>query len=276
MKRILLAFPGLVLGLAILSGAACAGGEKEAAPTPAVTATPAPGDPQAVVAAAIRAPAEAFNAGDLEGFLALVTENFLGGTKQEVRDAFARGDFTPGEPPIDIAEISNVRLSGDSATADVTIRQGATRTGEKITVVKQGDTWLLDRAEPARIPAPEGATEVEVSLVEFAFNFDRLSFPAGDVAFQARNDGQQEHEMVIFSLPEGITLQQFLETEDPFALGVQFIASFSAIQPGREVTWIVEGLVPGRYGYACYVPDADDPEGTHHALKGMAGEFTVQ
>ena len=122
----------------------------------------------------------------------------------------------------------------------------------------------------------EATIDKACRLVEFAFNLTTLSFPAGDVTFQASNDGEQPHEMIVAKMPEDVTLEEALQAEDVEALGVEDIAFFAPINPGAEATWTVTDLEPGRYAYVCFIPDEDDPEGTPHALKGMAGEFTVE
>lgn len=249
----------LPLGLA-----ACGGGDNK--------------DEEAVRAAVLAFP-DAYNSGDVEAVLALVSDDFpanvFGAFGVTSKDDLRQEDFTVGDPPFEDLQISNVEVSGDSATADTTHREGRTLLNERVSLVKQGETWLLDDIEPLKVETPEGATEVELGLVEFAFNLTQLSYPAGDVAFQARNDGQQPHEMGIAKVPEGISLEELLQV-DLAEVDAEEIAFFFPIEPGTEATWTVLDLEPGRYAYACFVPDANDPEGTPHALKGMVGEFTVE
>jgi len=274
----------LVFGVALFLGVACGGGKDEEAAAPSATETAAPAGDEADVEAAAQAVAEAYNSGDMETFLATVSDAFVanafGGfgasTKDDLRQAAAAGEFTVGDPPFEDFQIAGVTASGDSATVDESHREGKALMIETLSFVRQGQAWLLDDIESRKVAAPEGATEANLDLVDFAFNLDRLSFPAGDVAFQVTNTGQQPHEMAIAKLPEGVTLQQALEADDPQALGVQDIAFFLPIEPGGEATWVLEDLEPGRYGYVCFVPDSDDPEGAPHAFKGMAGEFTVE
>jgi uncharacterized cupredoxin-like copper-binding protein len=282
LKKSLLAVVGLGLSGALFLGVACGGdGDKEAA-APAATQTAAPSGDEADVEAAARAVADAYNSGDLETFLAVVSDDFVGNvfsaigvsTKDDVRAA--SGDFTVGDPPFEDFQSTDVTVSGDSAMVDESHREGKALRIETLSLVRQGGSWLLDDIKPRRVAAPEGATEANLDLVDFAFNLDRLSFPAGDVAFQVTNKGQQPHEMGIVKLPEGVSIQQALETEDTEALGIQDVAFFLPIEPGGEATWVLEDLEPGRYGYACFLSDANDPEGTPHAFKGMVGEFTVQ
>jgi uncharacterized cupredoxin-like copper-binding protein len=274
----------LVLGGALLLGVACGGDDDEEAAAPTATETAAPSGDEADVEAAMQAVADAYNSGDVEAFLALVSDDFVanafGGfgasTKDDLRQAAAAGEFTVGDPPIENLEVTDVTVSGDSATLDQSHQEERALLNERFTFVRAGDTWLVDDFEPIRAEAPEGATEADLGLVEFAFNLTTLSFPVGDVTFQASNDGEQPHEMIVAKMPEDVTLEEALQAEDVEALGVEDIAFFAPINPGAEATWTVTDLEPGRYAYVCFIPDEDDLEGTPHALKGMAGEFTVE
>ena len=285
MKKGLAALVTLVLGGALLLGVACGGDDDEEAAAPAATETAAPSGDEADVEAAAQAVAEAYNSGDVETFLATVSDDFPANvfgafgafTKEDVRQAAASGDFSIGDPPFEDYQVSSVTVSGDSATVDESHQEGRTLVSEELSLIKEGESWLLDDINPLKVEAPEGATEVELGLVEFAFNLTTLSFPAGDVTFQATNDGQQPHEMGIVKLPEGVSLEEALEAEDIEAIGGEDIAFFGPVDPGAEATWTVTDLEPGRYGYACFIPDEEDPEeGTPHAFKGMVGEFTVE
>jgi uncharacterized cupredoxin-like copper-binding protein len=284
LKKSLVVLITLVLGGALLLGAACGGDDDEEAAAPAATETAAPSGDEADVEAAARAVAEAYNSGDVEAFLATVSDDFVTNvfsafgvsTKDDARRDAASGDFTVGDPPFEDFQISNVKVSGGSATMDESHREGRTLVSEELSLIKGGESWLLDDIKPLKVEAPEGATQTELGLVDFAFNLTTLSFPAGDVTFQATNNGQQPHEFFIAKLPEGVSLQQALEADDLAALGVEDIGGFQPIDPGEQATWTFLDLEPGRYGYVCFVPDANDPEGTPHAFKGMVGEFTVQ
>ena len=284
MKKSLVALMALVLGGALLLGVACGGDDDEEAAAPAATETAAPSGDEADVEAAARAVAEAYNSGDVEVFLAKVSDDFVANVygafgasnKDDARQAAATGEFKVGEPPFENLQVANATVSGDSATLDESHQELRSLINEKLTFVKVGETWLLDDIDPLKVAAPEGATEAELGMVEYGFNLETLSFPAGDVTFQARNDGRQAHNMFISKLPDGLSLDEALQAEDAEALGVEDITFFFPIDPGAEATWTVTELQPGRYGYACFMPDQTDPEGTPHAFKGMAGEFTVE
>jgi uncharacterized cupredoxin-like copper-binding protein len=283
MKKTLVALITLVLGGALLLAVACGGDDDEEAAAPAATETAAPSGDEADVEATAQAVAEAYNSGDVEAFLAVVSDDFVANafgafgvsTKDDFRQAAASGDFTVGDPPFEDFQTSNVKVSGGSATMDESHLEGRALLNERLSFVRVEDSWLLDDIDALKAEAPEGATEADLGLVEFAFNLTTLSFPAGDVTFQATNNGQQPHEMIVAKMPEGLSLEEALQSEEE-PPGVEDIAFFAPIEPGAEATWTVTDLEPGRYAYVCFIPDANDPDGTPHALKGMAGEFTVE
>lgn len=256
------ALTGLAAATLLLLGVGC-GGE---------------GTEQAAVKAAVRDAFQTFNERDLEGFLGRITDNFYAPyfSKDDIRRRVASGKFSLGQPAVEVIEVRDIEIVGDSATTRVTAREGRVRSTETYKLIRNGDTWLLDGSEPLKVATPSGAVEVSVDLVEFGFALSESTLPSGDIAFQLTNAGRQAHEMVVIRLLEGVSIQEALKAEDLAALGVADFGSIAPVDPGGEATGIMEALEPGRYGYACFLPDAEDPEKTPHAFKGMAGEFRVE
>ena len=64
--------------------------------------------------------------------------------------------------------------------------------------------------------------------------------------------------------------------EDTEAAGITDLGEASG-EPGDEFNFVFAApLAPGRYAFVCFFPDTTEgPEGTPHAFKGMATEFTV-
>ena len=93
----------------------------------------------------------------------------------------------------------------------------------------------------------EEATEVQVSLTEFAIGMNPETAPAGDVIFNVRNDGDAVHAFEV----EG----QGVEQETP------------NLQPGETATLRINNMQPGAYEVYC-------PVGNHEE-RGMRDTFTV-
>ncbi|MFW5927253.1 MAG: hypothetical protein ACOCSR_04300 [Wenzhouxiangella sp.] len=170
-----------------------------------------------------------------------------------------------------------------------------------------------DRAatEPAEQQPAEPAAEaedapaddlqvVDVSAREFAFEApDEIS--AGLTTFRLNNQGEQDHFLLIYRLPEGITQDEVLSEAVPVYdrvmqmlqdgeidpegameyLGEQLPEWFSSVEfrggpglvaPGGVAETTVDLSEPGLYLMECYVKDAN---GMFHSSMGMQKQFTV-
>ncbi|CAN5705340.1 hypothetical protein BH18ACT6_BH18ACT6_22500 [soil metagenome] len=151
---------------------------------------------------------------------------------------------------------------------------------------------------------PVGGT-IEVTGTDDAFEgVPALVAPGAEFTFT--NGGEEVHEMIILQVVEGETrtLEEILALpeEESDALVAQFMGvlidtpSGETFNPEGESTTITV-TEPGRYAVVCFLPQGLDeetfetamaeadpnaegpppfPEGTPHALLGMAEEFTVQ
>jgi plastocyanin len=151
---------------------------------------------------------------------------------------------------------------------------------------------------------PVGGT-IEVTGVEYEFQgVPELVAPGAEFTFT--NGGEEVHEMIVVQVIEGETrtLEEILEL--PEAESDALISQFMGVlidTPSGE-TFNPEGdstsitvTEPGRYAVVCFLPQGLDeetfesamaeadpdaegpppfPEGTPHALLGMAAEFTVE
>lgn len=183
----------------------------------------------------------------------------------------AAADECIGEP-LGVESVSRVELDGDDATATVVTELGAFEMG----LVREGGVWKGDTFQPASDDVPDGAASVDLSLVDFAFGFDRSQIPGdGNFAFHVTNEGEQTHEVVVVQIPDGQGLEDALEAVGneevpPLALKVY-------IRPGQELDMAFEApLAPGNYALVCFFPDTSDPEFGAHVEKGMLAEFSVQ
>ncbi|HUF32602.1 MAG TPA: hypothetical protein VMN58_05265 [Acidimicrobiales bacterium] len=125
---------------------------------------------------------------------------------------------------------------------------------------------------------------VEVSAVDYAFDGVADSVPAGTVAFELTNDGDELHEMVVVRKvdDEDRTFAELLELPEEEAQRlVTFVtAGFSA--PGATA-WSVGELEAGEHALLCFIPvgtvDEDQAlagDGPPHHTRGMVHVFTVE
>src|SRR5690606_37697622 len=133
------------------------------------------------------------------------------------------------------------------------------------------DDWIVTDYEvgveaPPPAEIPDGFETIPVDLDEYQFIVDTSGIAIGDqIAFQAENIGEEEHELVFLKVPEDLDLEEALGAEEP-PEGIEDIA-FTFVMPGQTGVALAENpLEAGRYVFVCFVPS---PEGVPHALLGM-------
>jgi uncharacterized cupredoxin-like copper-binding protein len=260
-KISLVLLAGMTLSLAIF-GAACSeddgGGDSAEA-----------GD----VEAAVQGAAAAWNGEDIEGFLALFTDNALAVMFDSTREELTTGlaEYPIGEPAWTVDDFSDTEVDGDHATTKATFYMGRAGSPEIFSLVQQDDAWLIDNREPTTGDTGD-ATAADLSTSEYAFIPETQDVTDGNVAFNVSNVGGEEHEVFIAKVPEDLDIEQALQSEEQ-PEGVEDIGSIVGLLPGTEATLLFQDdLTPGRYALLCFVSNA---EGTPHAFLGMIGEFTV-
>jgi hypothetical protein len=220
--------------------------------------------------------AQAYNDKDVDTFLSYWTDNAIqeeyGATREEIRGVL--GDFL-GDPLLSVRSMSNVDVSGDTATADVELAFGKLLQPERDSFVKQDGVWKIDSTEDLAPEIPSDVTAIDLKLDEFAFDFDSSAITSGDIAFRVENVGEQPHEIILAKIPEDLNLQEALQSEET-PPGVEDVAFVEPLDPGARTEMVfAESLEPGRYVLLCFIPDAEDPVGTPHVFKGMQAEFNV-
>ena len=223
----------------------------------------------------------AFDDGDLEAFLAHWTDNGLMAEFEAPREAFPEfwEEAVTFSTPAEIREIKDIQVEGETATADVLLALGPSLERSRYSLVKEGEEWKIDDTEDLVVEIPDGAETVDVTLVEFAFEFEDSAFSEGVEAIHATNSGAQAHEVLLMAVDEGVTdvlatLEAAGEEGEPE--GVTFLG-FAEAEAGAETNLLLtNSLEAGRYALVCFFPDVNDPAQTPHAFKGMISEFTIE
>ncbi len=176
--------------------------------------------------------------------------------------------------PIDVAAPKLI-----AAGSDTVAQYNAFAADDVEAAIAQINAW---ETQNCKIPHDEGpgagatrevdpaAAQVDVAMSEYQFTFDE-PVAAGPTSFVATNNGAQAHFMVVVKLAEGVTLAEALKSEDDSKTVGQWSSGFAAAG-GTDHEVLTLDLKPGTYGMMCFV---SDPDGTPHAMKGMANEFTV-
>ncbi len=276
---------GLVVGLSAIA-IACGDDDEDNSSTspPATTTSPSLGGGSPSPAgqgntqqleAAIRDTADAWNDGDVQRFVShfipqALQEEF-GATPEEFAQSGA--EFL-GDPPINVQNISNARVSGTSGTADIELAFGNLVQGERWAMVNEGGTWKVQSSESITVNIPSGVTAVDLGLNEFAFVFNRSQITDGNIAFRVENEGEQQHEVILAKIPEDANLQELIQSDEE-PEGVETIGFYGPADPGDTTNLIfADDLEAGRYALLCFLEDEET--GQPHALLGMISEFNIQ
>jgi hypothetical protein len=124
-------------------------------------------------------------------------------------------------------------------------------------------------AAPAALPE----ADLDLTLVDYAFSFAETP-TSSDHTIRVTNGASQDHEIAIFRLLPGMTMDDvgaWAATYDgppPF----EPVGGVPAISPGQSMNFEVD-LTPGQYVALCFVPDATD--GAVHIEHGMVLPFTI-
>ena len=126
---------------------------------------------------------------------------------------------------------------------------------------------------PSASNAMAPAANVNLALVDYAFNFDK-PLTAGRHTIKVTNPAPQDHEIQLIQLAPGKTLadmQRWIQTMQGPPPG-KAVGGIAGMKPGTTNYFDVE-LTPGEYVAICFIPDSKD--GKPHFQHGMAKQFTV-
>lgn len=210
----------------------------------------------------------------IDYYMAHITDGFIQafGT-EDLAACQANAEECIGEPLTNpTVNEEDIEIDGDTAVVTMNSDEGVFG----INAIKEEGEWKLGGLF---VPDDDigDAEVVDIELSEFAFIGDLESdtVKSGDFAFHFKNGGQQVHEAVLVNLPAEGELSDLLQDET-FDPGEPVLVKLP-FAPGDEAdVALPAALDPGRYGLVCFLPDTTDSEGTPHAFKGMAAEFTVE
>lgn len=232
--------------------------------------------------------AATFNS-DTPAFIAEFTEpalrQFLDDEETPIEDLKTQAEeFLAGET-VEIVEFQEIEATADDATVTLVTTLGDTINAERFELAKEGEDFQIAGYEdiPEELPA-EGV--LDVSGVDFGYEFDGGQAESGVSAIAFTNDGDQMHEIALLQAavdsPElDSFVEGLLEAEGPEDLPetVERFVTVSFATPGEteNVVFPDEGLPAGRYVMVCFIPDeTQGEEGPPHVVLGMAAEFTIQ
>jgi hypothetical protein len=188
----------------------------------------------------------------------------------------------PGQPlPEWFVEVGGVNPPppGEEARATHLVEAGEyvvlcfVDTPDHIPHVMKGMIRPLTVTPSATPPAPLPASDLTLTLVDYAFSFSAPP-TRGSHVIRVENGATQAHEVALFRFLPGKTMDDFVAWgatyEGPPPVDV--VGGVAAFRPGLVSTMEVD-LTPGDYLAVCFVPDAND--GASHLAHGMVLPFTI-
>jgi len=247
----------------------------------ALTPTQAQTDPEADIEDVIEGMLAAWNGADADAFGAFFTDEGIvslavsNGAPPETTPEQARAGTADrvGDPPIELIEVKDLTVSGNTGSALLVLNAGGTLTGDHLEFTKVGSEWLVSQytGNAEAVAPPAGYESVSVEMADYQFNFDSDALaPGDDIALVAENVGNEPHEVVFFKLPQDLDLEAALGSEEEPP--VEFLGATFA-PPGEQApAMLVDSLAAGRYAMVCFIETAD---GTPHWQLGMLADFQV-
>lgn len=121
-----------------------------------------------------------------------------------------------------------------------------------------------------------GGAQVAVTLAEWSVAPSPASVPAGTVTFRARNEGKEDHELVVVKgdRPDGLPVKDGTVDEDGLPPGA-FVGEVEPFPSGETCPGTFP-LAAGSYVLFCNIVEKE-PDGTleSHYQQGMRSAFTV-
>lgn len=176
-----------------------------------------------------------------------------------------------------IGEVLERHLSGDAKKAATTMRAAFAK------VAETGDPAALE--EPTNVAARSvigkavhngcGLQKVDVRAIEYVYKGAPETLQAGRVGFAMKNEGVEEHEMVLFKRAEGVTesLDELLELPEE-EMGAKLAFTGVTFGAPKTTNYVAVDLEPGTYFLICFIPQAGN-DGPPHFMAGMKETIVV-
>jgi hypothetical protein len=121
-----------------------------------------------------------------------------------------------------------------------------------------------------------GFESADVTAVDYAFEGVPENMPAGPTSIALTNEGNEEHEMVLFRRNDGETrpIEELLELPEAEVEQAVTFKNVTFASPG-ETGYLAADLEAGSYVALCFIPVGGGEQGPPHFTEGMVSEFEV-
>jgi hypothetical protein len=200
-------------------------------------------------------------------------DQFLGALAADFASAAQFGSFVAG--PNEAAPDASSRVVSDLEPGNYLVLCLIPSPDGTPHVLKgmQASLVVTPPAQPAREVDAETPTLV---LKDFSFALPK-GYNGGPL--EVENRGKQNHEVVVVGLPNGVDIQDVIDSTVPLFTPAKGpapyvdVAGITPVAPGLSARLDLD-LEPGRYALLCFLPDTTKA-GTDHLHNGMATVFTV-
>ncbi|MGH7766109.1 MAG: hypothetical protein ACREQP_01535, partial [Candidatus Binatia bacterium] len=103
--------------------------------------------------------------------------------------------------PYTIGDFSNTAIDATTASTEVGLTYGEVQEPHRLSLVREGDRWRIDRDEKLPDIAKNTAL-VAVKFQHFNLHMDRTRLAPGEVAFNISNTDTQQHEFIVKRITE--------------------------------------------------------------------------
>ncbi len=136
------------------------------------------------------------------------------------------------------------------------------------TVAAAPETTVAPVQTPTTVTGP-----IEAVAIDYGYEGLPEQVSVGTHQVTLHNKGTEEHEVAVFMLKEGATMDQLMGAQSQQD-AMQFIdlAGIVYASPGEEATGELNFAKPGEYMVVCMIPTAD---GTPHIAHGMQSTITA-
>ncbi len=211
--------------------------------------------------------------------------DFGAATQEEINTAL--GEFAERvDPLIDELEANAPEELQDEVATVASGSRSAIETGDQA-ALESDEYEAAEHAVDQFIVDNCAIESHQVEGFDYGYNNVPATVPAGQVAFEFDNTGDELHELVVFRInDESLTVDQLLEMPEEEAMGNVTFSGVAFAEPGNEDILLTD-LEAGRYAIVCFIPvgtesfeDLPEDEGAAtqppHFTQGMDAEFSVE
>ena len=157
----------------------------------------------------------------------------------------------------------------------------------KALITKKGSKGFETEAGSALLGQIDGyfydncsGTQLPVTMIDYEFQGVPATLKPGLLKLKLTNSAPKEaHEMALFKLQPGvdtIDLAKVFKLSDKKAAElIDFQSGTFAFAPSGQTAYSIGELTPGKYVYACFIPQGGKKNGKPHFVLGMEGTLTV-